>query len=271
MKRNFLPLVLLALSMIAGCSNHFNYKINRTEDVIDSHGITVYNLEKLDAFIHQTNSTQRVVHYTIEGDPIFNDLSYNDNKVIMRYDTTQDKNGAPEIKTYTCAKLEKAETDTLLEYTLTGCDGDRGEIEVLQIPFDVMKQDRFEFDLKYGVNQKNEINTINQELVKDLQNGTVAEVSDFQLSNENRQQIYKEMVLANYLGEKQLSTRCNRKPYVGYDLMVSINGGSRHYQWTECDISKDGRQMTELAKAVIDIVQAEDVYKQLPAVKGYYE
>lgn len=278
MKLSNLIIVVMALSMIVACSKQqtngekeISNKINEKEDVISSHGIIVKNREKLDAFINKTSSTQRVVHYTIEGDPIFNDLKYNDNKFEMRYDTTKDKFGAPVVKTYTCAKFERNETDKFLKYTLTGCDGDRKEIEVLQIPFDVEKQDIFEFDLRYGVNQKNEINTINKKLVKDLQNGEVTEVSDFQFIIEDRQKIYKEMVLANYLGEKKLSSQCNRKPFVSYDLTVNINSGNRHYHWTECDNSEDGILMTKLAKAIIDIVQAKDMYKQLPAVKGQYE
>lgn len=278
MKLSNIIIVVIALSMIVGCSKQqtngekeISYKIDEKEDVINSHGIIVKNREKLDAFINKKSSSQRVAHYTIEGDPIFNDLKYNDNKVEMRYDTTRDKFGAPVVKTYTCAKLERNETDTFLKYTLSGCDGDRKEIEVLQIPFDVEKQDVFEFDLRYGVNQKNEINTINKKLVKDLQNGEVTEISDFQFNIEDRQKIYKEMVLANYLGEKQLSNQCNRKPYVSYDLTVNINSGNRYYHWTECDMGEDGKMMTKLAKAIIDIVQAKDIYKQLPAVKGNYE
>ncbi|MDR6552595.1 DUF4362 domain-containing protein [Paenibacillus qinlingensis] len=270
-------IVLVALSMLVGCAKQqkngdmqISYKINEKEDVINSHGIIVKNREKLDAFINKTNSTQRVVHYTIEGDPIFNDLTYKDNKYEMRNDTTKDKFGSPLVKTCTCAKLERNETDKFLKYTLSGCDGDRKEIEVLQIPFDVENQDTFEFDLRYGVNQKNEINTINNNIVKDLQNGEVTEVSDFHFNKEDRQKIYKEMVLANYLGDKELSNKCNRNPYVSYDLTVHINSGKRHYHWTECDSNEDGKMMTKLANAIIEIVQANDIYKQLPAVKGQY-
>lgn len=271
-------LLLLITLIITGCFNQpsngeerFTTTINEQEDVINSHGMIVKNLEKLDSFIHNKTGTQRVVHYTIEGDPIFNDLKYTDQGIEMRNDNSEDTFGSPQVTKYTCKNLGRNETDKLLSYTLTGCEGEQAKIELLQISFDVTKQDKFEFVLKYGVNLKNEINTIDMKLVKDLQNGEVASVSDFGFTEQERGQIYKEMVLANYLDEKELSAECNRKPAVSYDLMVQINNGERHYQWTECQNTEDDGQMTELAHAIIKIVQAGSIYKQLPEVKGHYE
>ncbi|WP_405176025.1 DUF4362 domain-containing protein [Paenibacillus sp. FSL H8-0261] len=277
MRSSGILLIFIAL-IVTGCFNQpsngkdkFTTTINEQEDVINSHGMIVKNLKKLDAFIQNKAGKQRVVHYTIEGDPIFNDLKYTDQGIEMRHDNSEDTFGSPQVTTYTCQNLVRNETDKLLSYTLTGCEGEQAKIELLQIPFDVTKQDKFEFVLKYGVNQKNEINTIEKKLVKDLQNGEVVEVSDFELSEQERGQIFKEMVLANYLGEKELSTECNRKPAVSYDLSVQINSGERHYQWTECQNTEDDGQMTELAQAIIKIVQAGSIYKQLPEVKGHYE
>lgn len=277
MKFSGVLILFIILTMLTGCFNlptsgevKFSATINEKTDVIDMHGMVV-NYEKLDAFIHSKMGTQRVVHYTIEGDPIFNDLKYVDQGIEMRVDTSEDEFGKPTVTTYTCEALTRNETDKMLNYTLTGCEGEQTKIELLQIPFDVEQQDKFEFALKYGVNQKNEIDTINKNLVKDLQNGEMVNVSDFQLSAEERQEIYKEMVLANYLGEKELTNECDRKPAVSYDLTVNINSGNRHYQWTECENSEDDAQMTELATTIIKIVQAGDIYKQLPEVKGYYE
>jgi 5-enolpyruvylshikimate-3-phosphate synthase len=79
MKLSNIISVVMALSMIVGCSKQqtnggkeISYKINEKEDVINSLGIIIKNREKLDAFINKKGSSQRVVHYTIEGDPIFN-------------------------------------------------------------------------------------------------------------------------------------------------------------------------------------------------------
>ncbi|RCW49137.1 hypothetical protein [Paenibacillus prosopidis] len=42
------------------------------------------------------------------------------------------------------------------------------------------------------------------------------------------------------------------------------------FEWTECDNGTDGATMTLLANEIINIVQAKDEYKRLPAVKGVY-
>jgi hypothetical protein len=273
--KNKLLLSLLFFFLIMGCSNQPPAVVHPPNEpsapkgeVIDSHG-NVKSLEHMDAFLSQIKknetSSLRVTHYTIEGDPIYNDLSYSNHKLELRYDTSKDKfsGGAERVKTYSCESLERNETDTFLKYTLTGCTGESEKIDVLNIPFDVQKQDVFEFSLNYGVDGKNEINTIDQKLVKDLQNGTMVEVSDFQLSKDYHQKIYKKMVLSNYLGKKQLSTTCSQKSENSYRLKVKINSGFREFQWSDCDNSEDGKAMTVLAKEIISVVESTDIYKNL--------
>lgn len=247
----------------------YDYTINEVEDVIDLHG-SVSNYMKLDDFIEGKMDSQRVVRYTIEGDPIYYQVTHRNDRIELRYDTTKDKFGSPNVTVYMCDTLQKEETDTEQTYTLTDCDGEPNEINILTKSYDVEAQDAFEFILKYGVNQKNEINTMDQKLVKDLQNGEVSEVSGFHFSKEERGLIFKKMVLSNYLKEKSLSNTCNQKPHVSYNLTIKINGGNRAYEWTECDKSTDGVAMTFLANEIINIVQAKDEYKRLPAVKGVY-
>lgn len=156
----------------------YDYTINEVKDVIDLHG-RVSNYMKLDDFIEGRTDSQRVVRYTIEGDPIYYQVTQRNDRIELRYDTTKDKFGSPNVIVYMCDTLQKEETDTTLTYTLTGCDGEPKELNILTISYDVEAQDVFEFILKYGVNQKNEINTMDQKLVKDLQNGEVLEFSDF--------------------------------------------------------------------------------------------
>ncbi|WP_313636935.1 DUF4362 domain-containing protein [Paenibacillus sp.] len=149
MRSSGILLIFIALT-ITGCFNQlsngeakFTTSINEQEDVINSHGMIVKNREKLDAFIQEKKGTQRVVHYTIEGDPIFNDLKYTDHGIEMRHDNSEDKFGSPKVTIYSCQDLVRNETDKLLSYTLTGCEGEQAKIELLQIPFDVTKQDKF--------------------------------------------------------------------------------------------------------------------------------
>ncbi|MDQ0062779.1 hypothetical protein J2T14_004988 [Paenibacillus harenae] len=247
-----------------------DHDINDTNDVIAIHN-SVSNWEKLDTFTELKPGTQRIVHYTIEGDPIFYDLKYSDSGFQLRYDTTADKFGSPSVKVYDCKGFEKSESDVELRYTLTGCQGDNDEFVVLELDYNVAEQDLFEFTLLYGITEKNEVHTAENKLVKDLQNGEVAELDDFKLTSQERGLIYKEMVLANYLAEKKLSSTCNAEPHASYDLTVRINGGERHYEWSECNSGEDNETMTKMVRKIIAIVEGKNEYKALPAVKGAYE
>lgn len=73
-------------------------------DVIWTHK-EVYNLEKLNTFMNNVqNGTKdmiRVVGFTIEGDPIIQDLEYNGEVINLTYDSTRDEFSAnPSISTY---------------------------------------------------------------------------------------------------------------------------------------------------------------------------
>lgn len=60
-------------------------------------------------------------------------------------------------------------------------------------------------------------------------------------------------------------------PYVSYELGTAINAREQHYIWSECDNSRDGTEMTALAKFIIEIVESGESYKGLPEAKGGYE
>lgn len=112
-------------------TKNYDNAVNESADVIDMHG-QITNLEKLDAFFAGETDNQRLVRYTIEGDPIFYDLSRKQDGVEVRYDTSQDKYGSPSVKTYGCEGMQKKESERGVSYVLTGCDADR-EIEVLTV------------------------------------------------------------------------------------------------------------------------------------------
>lgn len=268
-------LVLIFLALIMSACGGQSTNSNKIGDVIDIHG-NVEHLDRMDEFVQKASNYEeasiRVVHYTIEGDPIYHDLFVKEQNIELKYDTREDKFGSGRVTTYTCDKLERIETDTQLDYTLKGCTGDNKEWVILQLSFDVEKQDYFGFQLKYGygVNEKNEVDTVNKKLVKDLQNGETATINDFQLSTMELQTIYRKMVLSNYLGKKELVTACNQEPHQSYYLKVLINSGNREYRWSECDVSEDGKTMTELMNVIKDVVSQRDDYRKLPDVKGAY-
>jgi hypothetical protein len=270
----FFMLILTACNNQTNLDNKPNNQINDEADVIDIHG-NVEHLDAMDKFVKKAlnhkDATLRIVHYTVEGDPIYDHLTVNNQLIEHTYDTTEDSFGSGQVTSYTCEQLVRTETDTDLGYTLKGCTGENKEWEILHIAFNLPQQDFFGFILKYGVNEINEVNTIDHTLVKDLQNGETAILNDFHLTPSELQTIYKKLVLANYLGEKQLDTACNQIPHESYSLKVLINSGNREYRWSECDMSEDGKTLTEFLNVIKDIVSKRDDYKKLPDVKGAYE
>ena len=232
-------------------------------EVIESHG-GLENLERLDLFVKNTQSGNkdkvRLTRYTIEGDPIFQDLEYDGSQLAIKIDTTKDKFGQGEIRTYVCKGIQKQESNTETKYIIEECPD---LSDLLTISHDVDQQDYFAFKLKYGVGLKNKIDTKNQEIIKDLKNGNTTVIGDFQFSKEEMNKIYKLMILSNYLGEKNLSKKCNKQTYESYELNVWINGGERHFEWSECDKSADGKEMTQLVHDILEILKNNSTYQTL--------
>jgi hypothetical protein len=235
----------------------------KNNEVVDIHG-QLENIERLDLFVKNVQAEKkdnvRLTRYTIEGDPIFHDLGFDGSKLTVKIDTTEDKFGQGEVETYLCKGIQKQESNTETKYILEECP-DIGEL--LTITHDIDKEDYFAFELKYGVGLKNKIDTKNQELIKDLQNGQTAAIMDFQFSKEEMNNIYKLMIFSNYLEEKKLSKECNQKPYESYELNVWINSAERHFEWTECDNSRDGKEMSKLVLNILEILRDNSTYQTL--------
>lgn len=75
--------------------------------------------------------------------------------------------------------------------------------------------------------------------------------SDFQLSSEVKQEVYKQLVMANYLGDIELVNNCHSNQFEEYDLQVYINGGEREFHWSSCDESPAGVKFTKIAEYII--------------------
>ncbi|WP_153735108.1 DUF4362 domain-containing protein [Aquibacillus halophilus] len=219
-------------------------------DVLNTHG-QIQGWEKMAEFYQNmrigTVSELRIVHYTTEGDPILTDLTYNGESLEVKYDTTQDNFGSGEVITNTCGDLIEETNPTNVSYIAVDCEGLSREI--LQISYNMSQQDRFEVELKYGKELENEINTLTNTLKQETD--TQAE-SDFDLPDTVKQEVYKKLVFANYLAEKDIKTTCSTKDNRNYYLKVYINGGDREYRWASCDESQDAQNLTEIAEYMID-------------------
>ncbi|SFL57798.1 protein of unknown function [Paenibacillus sp. 1_12] len=96
-------------------------------DVVNVHG-TYTNLDKWHQFIESVKANQtgniRITQYTIEGDPIFYELTYNGKLIKYTFDNSMDAFGSDLRRpSTTCKGLEKKKREQDLEgYVLTGCD-----------------------------------------------------------------------------------------------------------------------------------------------------
>jgi hypothetical protein len=273
MRKSLIAAALIAVWIVTGCYEKEQAApiIDEAVDVINQHGVNVKNRGKLDSFIDLTEGMQRIVHYTIEGDPVFHELNHIGDRIELRYDNTWDREGNQQVTTRMCSELKRVETDTYLSYALTGCDGERSEVEILRMEYELRPKVTFDLELRFGVNQRNEISTKERTVVKDLQNGETAVIRDFEFTDKERQSIYKALVLADYQEDKSLTTACNKEPHESFDLTVKVANGSYHYAWSECDKSEDGKRMTMLVEDIVGTLEELEEYKRLPAVQGYYE
>lgn len=101
-------------------------------DVVDIHG-KISNLDKFDNFIKHIRSGDkdkiRITSYTIEGDPIFYNLSYDGNQIQYNYDNSQDAFGGSDkgVQSTSCSSIEKKDVENGVEYDLNGCSSEVGD------------------------------------------------------------------------------------------------------------------------------------------------
>lgn len=242
-------------------------------DIVNTHG-GVEGVEKMQVFYEDIQkgvaSDLRIVHYTIEGDPMVTDLSFNGDTIEVEHDTTRDTYGSGQVTTNTCGNLLVELNPTNIAYIVNDCKGlPYGMDVVLQIDYDMNRQDLFEIELTYGVKLENEINTVSKTMKKVINAKETQSKNDFEIPTSVMQEVYKRLVLMNYLGEKDLQAKCDDEDATNYQLNVHINGGQREFQWTSCDQSYDGVKFTEVAEYVIKQSEIEQSKKADVTVQGY--
>ncbi|WP_456272355.1 DUF4362 domain-containing protein [Bacillus sp. AK031] len=235
----------LAILILTGCNTpeedpgdnspgSLKYELNA--DVVNTHG-GVEGLDAMENFYQQVQKSKegnlRVLEYTIEGDPIITDLDYDGKQINVTFDTTRDEYGNGKITTSTCEQLAREENPTNLSYYMTDCNGASSNmIQALQVFYNVKQQDLFEVELTYGDDLENKVD--------------VTETA--------KQEVYKKLVLANYLDVDPLDNKCDdQEDAESYYMHIKINGGERTYRWASCDNSEDGQNLTEIAKDIIEL------------------
>ncbi|MGD7044732.1 DUF4362 domain-containing protein [Jeotgalibacillus proteolyticus] len=249
-------LFTLIVLMLSACSSENERErpgdadINKEKDVIETHG-SIENIDLLSRFTEHVQagekSSIKLIQYTTEGDPIISQLEYSQ-KLNYTLDTTYDSFGSGNVYEHECDSIKMNETGAETTYYLMDCSGE-GDIELLTVSYNTEEQDYFAVSLDSPHYKLNSARKEWIEKLEDTEKGT----SDFQLSTEHLNEIYKELVFANYLEEKTLSTSCDPNDDQTYKLEVSINSGERVFEWASCDNEEDSKEMTSVAERIIDI------------------
>ncbi|MFS0687837.1 DUF4362 domain-containing protein [Sporosarcina sp. 179-K 8C2 HS] len=245
----------------------------RNVDVVNTHG-SIEGLERMQNFYHNVqngiSSELRIVQYTEEGDPMVKDLTYNGDSLQVQYDTTRDNFGNGRISKINCSNMIEEVNPTNTSYIATDCDeGIYGKDSILVINYNMKKQDLFEFELKYGVNLDNEVNTKTNKVKKVLNTMETEVISDFVLASHVKQEVYKKLVMTNYLEVKDLKATCDSNEAMNYYLKVYINGAQRDYHWSNCDRSSDGKNFTGIAEYIIQQAEIKQAANSETEIQGY--
>ncbi|SFL34760.1 Protein of unknown function [Gracilibacillus orientalis] len=99
------------------------------------------NVVTLEQFIQQVEKNEdaimRVVNYTVEGDPVFNNYIFRNGEHTVKVDATQDDFVETKtVKEFACQQLEYYLTDDQnIMFELTDCDMDGGTLAIASLPF----------------------------------------------------------------------------------------------------------------------------------------
>ena len=153
---------------------------------------------------------------------------------------------------------------------VVGCRQEKGSLPE-EIPAD------FAFQVRYGFGDppKNEINTYDGTVTKDLiADGSVT--TDISFTQEELLDIYKQMRDLDIMGSKKLSSKSNSSskiPYQTDSWKVTLDGTTKSFEWTDryVTLTADARQLWELRKWITMIVEEKEAYQALPDASGGYD
>ncbi|MDQ0116271.1 hypothetical protein [Paenibacillus harenae] len=125
--------------------------------------------------------------------------------------------------------------------------------------------------MKYGVMYKNELNTHENTFTKDLvMNGVVT--TDLTLSEQQMndiQNLMEQMDIETYRGTNEGNIM---EPSSGYQFDIQWKGKPLLVDWRGVfGDDKKAEQMRKLTQLIIGMIESNDAYKKLPAIRGGYE
>lgn len=158
---------------------------------------------------------------------------------------------------------------------LAGCNGTIEESSTTKMP--EVKPDQFNFSVSFGYGDvnKNEINTFNNTVTKDLVTKGTA-TANLTLTNEEMIDIYNRMREIDVLRELDLDnsdSSCSSTPVNEDHWEIQVNGEQRTFDWSseKCDLTDDANKLKELRSYIFDIVKEKKEYRDLPEAVGGYD
>ncbi|QFF99032.1 hypothetical protein PB01_09450 [Psychrobacillus glaciei] len=136
----------------------------------------------------------------------------------------------------------------------------------------------FGFSIQFGMGKKNEINTFEGTVTKDLiTDGITTAAVTF--TDEEMNEIYEKMKELNIIETKKIipepidGTNCIQEPHEEDEWKITINGEtiSHTVSGAYCEPTNDAKQLIELRNYVFSIIRSKEEYIELPESKGRYQ
>lgn len=155
----------------------------------------------------------------------------------------------------------------LFVFMLIACNADNSRLPE-KMPSD------FNFVLNYGVNAKNQLDTLKGTYTKDMVTETSVTTA-LKFSDEKMNEIYSSMRKINILNyPDNFSPKSNMRqtPFKTYSIKIIVNGKEKNIYWEDenASNSKDAVQLRDLLNAIHKIVSGKEEYKKLPKPKAGY-
>ncbi|KAA0764127.1 DUF4362 domain-containing protein [Bacillus sp. SH5-2] len=132
--------ICLLLCSLVACSQS-NVAIDKKNDVIVK-GAGISNLDKFEQFILNVEQGEvdkiKIVHYTHEGDPIFQTLEHSEKDILYVLDNRQDQFAGDDkgVHKDSCRSIVKEQRESGNTYRLIDCTNEAGRngYELLYVP-----------------------------------------------------------------------------------------------------------------------------------------
>ncbi|WP_160037077.1 hypothetical protein [Paenibacillus sp. An7] len=155
-----------------------------------------------------------------------------------------------------------------------GLDTETKISQINQLPGEMPEDFNFSLSYGYGEVNKNEINTYNNSVTKDLIIKGTAK-ADFSFSQDEMQSIYKKMREINIMRINEFSQQgdCAKTPSNTDSWKITINSETRTFSWMDqhCSVSNDEKLLLDLRIYIQQIVDGKDAYIALPEAEGGYD